>query len=74
MRTPLEWVHGPVKVEAGEGGMVLTSPCLSTPLGRPPYDRGPGRMMGCHYIKACSPAWMHEWVMVEGLRHGDTRT
>ena len=51
------------------GALVLTAPCVSTsaaPL--PAYDRGVGRFTGNHYLKVCSPAWMHEWIMIEGLR------
>ena len=52
-----------------DGALQLCSPCVSTaaaPL--PAYDRGPGRFVGNHYLKCCSPAWMHEWVMIESLR------
>ena len=49
--------------------LVLTAPCVSTPAAPlPAYDRGVGRFTGTHYLKACSPAWMHEWIMIEGLR------
>jgi hypothetical protein len=48
---------------------VLTAPCVSTPAAPlPAYDRGVGRFTGNHYLKACSPAWMHEWIMINGLR------
>ena len=47
----------------------VTAPSLSTPTGQlPAYDRGPGRFSGNHYIKCFSPAWMHEWIAIEGLR------
>ena len=55
---------------AGSGSVLrLTAPCVSTPAAQlPAYDRGPGRFMGNHYLKCCSPAWMHEWIMIESLR------
>lgn len=61
----------PFPSPAGEDGrsMVLTCPAVDTPTAPlPAFDRGPGRMAGNHYVKACSPAWMHEWIMIEGLR------
>ncbi|KAL4855800.1 hypothetical protein ACK3TF_003573 [Chlorella vulgaris] len=76
MQSPLEWVKAPPSLEAVEGGIALQSPCISTPLsGSQPsvvYNgNGPGgrRGLGAHYIKCVSPAWMHEWIMIEGLRH-----
>lgn len=49
---------------------MLTCPAVDTPAAPlPAFDRGPGRMAGNHYVKACSPAWMHEWIMIQGLRH-----
>lgn len=76
MRNPLEWVKAPPSLEAVEGGIALQSPCISTPLGGSQPSQahkapGPGgrRGLGAHYIKCVSPAWMHEWIMIEGLRH-----
>ncbi|PSC68601.1 hypothetical protein C2E20_7774 [Micractinium conductrix] len=72
IRTPLDWMQAAPTLEPGEDGtsLALTTPCVSTPcIPLPAYDRGLGRFMGNHYVKAFSPAWMHEWVMIEGLRY-----
>ncbi|EFN50552.1 hypothetical protein CHLNCDRAFT_136887 [Chlorella variabilis] len=72
MKTPLDWINGPLKFEPAPGSVAtleVTAPSLSTPTGQlPAYDRGPGRFSGNHYIKCFSPAWMHEWIAIEGLR------
>jgi hypothetical protein len=48
---------------------VLTAPCASIPDAPiSAYYRGVGCFIGNHYLKACSPSWMHEWIMIEGLR------
>ena len=49
--------------------LVLTAPCASIPDAPiSAYYRGVGCFIGNHYLKACSPSWMHEWIMIEGLR------
>ncbi|KAL4427622.1 hypothetical protein ABPG75_001711 [Micractinium tetrahymenae] len=71
IRTPVDWIQMPLSFEPGEDGqsIVLTCPSVDTPTAPlPAFDRGPGRMAGNHYVKASSPAWMHEWIMIEGLR------
>lgn len=71
VKTPVDWMPMPFTFEAaGNGGLALCSPCLSTPVAKlPHYDRGPGRFTGNHYIKCPSPAWMHEWIAIECLHH-----
>jgi hypothetical protein len=70
IETPIDWMKAPLVIEPdSDGGTTLCCPCISTPPAvQPFFDRGPGRFVGNHYIKCPSPAWFHEWVMIEGLR------
>jgi hypothetical protein len=52
-----------------ESTLELACPTFNTPVDAAPTTEGDaGRFAGNHYIKACSPAWLHEWVMIESLR------
>lgn len=74
VKTPVEWIQAPLQLdyEAAAGSATectLTAPALFTPIAAlAAYDRGAARFTGALYLKCPSLAWMHEWLLVQGLR------